>query len=254
MTNRNPRWAIVAGFSTVAIIGVATFVLAFRTFPGRISAPFNLLPRGSTGALSFNLQEQDNLSDLLISTKDTDGDGITDAQELKIYNTSPFLEDSDSDGLGDKAEIDAGQDPNCPQGTDCRAAALPSARETEQQELVEQLYETSVISKIADSGIPGLTDAQTIRTNLSAAGVPGEVLDQFTDEELTRLFNQATVSPAGAYAPPGGEEINLSEVPAPSAIRELLLGAGAKSEVIDSFSDEELVKLYRETLAGLKRK
>ncbi len=252
MTGGRKSWQSMAGFVTVAVVGVATFALAWRTFPNRISAPFGLAPSGTLSGISFGsgLTAGDDLSSLLLDTKDTDGDGIPDAQELKVYGTSPFLEDSDSDGINDSQEILSGTDPNCPQGTDCRIYRLPSVREVESQELTRKLYETTVTSKVDELGIPGVTDAATIRANLKASGISDEVLAQFNDEELVRLFNQATASPGVANSN-NSATLNDIETPAPAAIRELLLSAGAKPEVIDSFSDEELVRLYRETLSDL---
>ena len=44
---------------------------------------------------------------------------MNDYVELYNSRTSPYLRDSDSDGIDDKAEIDQGTDPNCPKGQDC---------------------------------------------------------------------------------------------------------------------------------------
>ena len=45
------------------------------------------------------------------STADTDGDGLSDAVEVKIWHTNPLLADSDGDGVSDAEEIAAGTDP-----------------------------------------------------------------------------------------------------------------------------------------------
>ena len=37
--------------------------------------------------------------------KDSDEDGLTDADEVNIYGTNPALADTDGDGFTDKAEI-----------------------------------------------------------------------------------------------------------------------------------------------------
>jgi len=42
---------------------------------------------------------------------DTDGDGLTDGEEVKIHGTSPLSRDSDGDGMDDKYEVDHGLDP-----------------------------------------------------------------------------------------------------------------------------------------------
>lgn len=46
--------------------------------------------------------------------QDTDGDGLTDYDEVMKYKTSPIQADSDSDGLNDGAEIARKTDPNNP--------------------------------------------------------------------------------------------------------------------------------------------
>ena len=51
----------------------------------------------------------------LSTLADTDGDGLTDADELTIYNTDPFKADTDGDGLSDGQEVNVTHtDPNNP--------------------------------------------------------------------------------------------------------------------------------------------
>lgn len=56
-----------------------------------------------------------------MKTKDTDADGLNDYEESYVYKTSPYLQDSDSDGGDDKTELASGEDPNCPKGKACAA-------------------------------------------------------------------------------------------------------------------------------------
>ena len=64
--------------------------------------------------------DQKTINDLKL--KDTDRDGVSDYDEIYVYHTSPYLADSDSDGIPDGQEIAKGTDPNCPQGKTCSAA------------------------------------------------------------------------------------------------------------------------------------
>ncbi len=43
---------------------------------------------------------------------DTDGDGLSDGDEVNLYHTNPLLADSDGDGYSDAVEISEGTDPN----------------------------------------------------------------------------------------------------------------------------------------------
>lgn len=54
----------------------------------------------------------------IIVLVDTDGDGLTDSDEINIYGTNPFLADSDDDGLPDGREVTSGTDPLDPDSDD----------------------------------------------------------------------------------------------------------------------------------------
>ena len=51
------------------------------------------------------------IGDLGDGRGDTDDDGLTDWQEIKVYHTDPHLADTDCDGVGDGDEVQNGTDP-----------------------------------------------------------------------------------------------------------------------------------------------
>ena len=57
----------------------------------------------------INREENDYATNPLIS--DTDGDGLNDQEETKVYGTDPIKVDTDGDGVSDKKEIELGTDP-----------------------------------------------------------------------------------------------------------------------------------------------
>lgn len=94
--------AILAG------AGVLALFFGMWRIQYNIQSPFKLKPL-----------ELPNTTQLDFHTQDTDGDGWSDFDETYLYKTSPYLEDTDSDGISDGAEIKNGTDPNCPEGKAC---------------------------------------------------------------------------------------------------------------------------------------
>jgi len=202
---------------------IAVIVLAFFAFLVIIMwiIQFNKNINSPLSGSSENYQNQgagscigpdcpDNEQDL--KNKDTDGDGLTDWDELNLYNTSPYLEDSDSDGFSDKSEIDSNNDPNCPSGKQCiglesgQGASSPEAQGNE------------------NSGISG-----------------GEILNQLGIE-----------APASQTNPNSTQEQELQNVLSgqgdAATLRKMLLEAGMSQELLNQISDEDLLKSYQETL------
>lgn len=190
------------------------------------------------GPLNSNLAETNELaqtdsqtaSDLALKNKDTDGDGLSDYDELYVYKTSPYLADSDSDGAKDGEEIKKGADPNCPTGRTCLNTSLEN-------------------SAGAASGTPA--SSTDILNNLSSQS-----------EALNGLLNQynainSAVPPSGVGQPAssaGGtgsltdeQKQALKGIDATS-LRQMLITAGMDKATLDKVSDTELMQSYNETL------
>ena len=104
------------------LLGVTTFVFGYLKITSAISSP-------SSRERNFHIKSQEELEQErtdALKLADTDGDGVNDYDEQYVFRTSPYLEDSDSDGFPDGKEIAEGYDPNCPRGKTCRATSATS--------------------------------------------------------------------------------------------------------------------------------
>jgi len=142
--------------------------------------------------------------------KDTDKDGLNDYDERYVHKTSAYLEDSDSDGISDKKEIDANKDPNCPEGKECSSAPLVSEDDagggsgSSAGDLSSQFQSlnsgggqtglsaqaTTTNQQVLENFTSGDIDAASLRQMLLENGVPKDVLNKISDEELLKSFGE----------------------------------------------------------------
>ncbi|MFH1947027.1 MAG: thrombospondin type 3 repeat-containing protein [Candidatus Magasanikbacteria bacterium] len=145
---------------------------------------------------------------------DTDHDGLNDYEELNFYETSPYLPDTDSDGLRDKLEIEQGTNPLCPEGEDCgllldipvistttEMITSPLAEITDPVAYLEDFSQGISTDDLAES----FEDMDKMRELLLQTGMIDEVeLNNLSNEELEQIINEILASQtAGSF----GEEI-----------------------------------------------
>lgn len=128
----------------------------------------------------------------LAANKDTDGDGLTDDDELRTFRTSPYLPDSDSDTVQDGEEVRRGTDPNCPPERDCYGYATADPDTVPQ--VIRPETPTSTVNlgalevpKPPEESTPTEIRAYLIRNRLAVS----QQLDALSDEAVIELYRRA---------------------------------------------------------------
>lgn len=174
-----------------------------------------------------------------LQQKDTDQDSLTDFDELYVHQTSPYVQDSDSDGLQDSAEVKAGSDPNCPIGKIC-GSPLPS-EEDSTSSLVDDVFGEQTNPDAFNSLISGgEVGPDQLRAIMRDSGAPGTVVDALSDEAIVNLFSASAQ----------GEEPDLTALRNLGAadIRVLLKAGGGEDELIDEMDDDSLIQIYQQAI------
>lgn len=189
--NRNQKLALV-GLTIFGFFLVGIWLLELNS---EIVGPIGFKLSADNTASTTQLTTVDQLK-----SQDTDGDGLSDWDELNIYNTSPYLADSDSDGIPDGVEVANGTDPNCPQGRNCNSILLVA---TSSVPVIGQSNGGAANSgqTLASSSqtdllnlLTGATDAATLRKILIQSGMDKASLDQISDTDLMKNYQALVAS------------------------------------------------------------
>ncbi|MBI5221743.1 MAG: hypothetical protein HY979_02990 [Candidatus Magasanikbacteria bacterium] len=146
--------------------------------------------------ISASIKDQVDTVDAL-RFRDTDRDGLSDFDELYVYGTSPYLPDTDGDGITDGKEIQMKTNPLCAEGTDCgqalqaTAVAATSTATTTPPDL--QAPALAPITNLEQA----IKDPVQVRAMLIGAGVKKEIVDKYSDAELMQMI-QEMMSPNNA--------------------------------------------------------
>lgn len=170
------RVALVA----LLLVGVVTLGLGFYKVRSQIVRPFEAqISRAKSDQLAQFFDQQKVQEDTeALKKKDTDGDTLSDYDELNVHKTSPYLKDTDSDSYDDATEIKSGHDPNCATGKTCFAPVAVSAQ-------------TTVSALEADlKKLESLTPAQ-VRELLKKQGFTDVDLADVDDESLLSLYRES---------------------------------------------------------------
>jgi len=184
-----PQKIAVIVFFILAVVIVVFWIWQLRI---QINKPFSL----GTATISTSTD-----LDLVLKNRDTDGDGLSDYDEIYVYQTSPYLQDSDSDGLLDKQETLQGTDPNCPQGKNCNAVTTDNSNtatntidiipiSTPPTNTGANLDASGVDQAALQSALSGQIDVTTLRQLLISSGVDKADLDKISDTDLMASYQE----------------------------------------------------------------
>lgn len=165
------------------ILGLTGLILGFFYIKKNI----NLATAFKKNAAS----SQERLESIMaLRSKDTDKDGLSDYEELYLYGTSPYLEDTDSDGFDDNNEISSSEDPNCPRGQNCiggGSLASPDDKGQQIKSTIPEVPPEDLTKNPLDLSI------SEIRELLKNAGMEESLLNKISDEELQKLYQESLV-------------------------------------------------------------
>jgi hypothetical protein len=230
-------WILIIG-------GAFILLLVIFQYPKYLNLPF--AKYGQSKGLWKSAAEKEAEALQVLKTTDTDSDGLVDFDETYTYGTSPYLADSDSDGFNDKQEVESGNDPNCPAGTTCSKISEGAAGPA-----VNVGGATGGISNISGL-LSGQATAEEIRTALRQAGMSDDYLSKLDDETLLKLYQETIKESGGAVGVNTNTNMNtaVSEGGEMTAeeLREILRQNGVDETTLKNVSDEELLKLYQESL------
>jgi hypothetical protein len=176
------------GIILFVIIGASALVLGVMGMQKNIQNPLNNdLAAGNEFKQAAKTGTETAAE--ILKNQDTDGDTLSDYDEINVYLTSAFIKDSDSDGIDDAEEIKNETDPNCPQGKNCGVPVpvkIPTGDET--------AGETINIGTDGQVPFATLQNAAEIRELLKTQGLSEEALAAIDDKTLVDMYNESAKS------------------------------------------------------------
>lgn len=179
-------------FGFIAACGVGAIIFGGLHFWSNVKKPFLI---SYTGPRYVTSSEKESEQVALQRLADTDEDGVSDYDELRIFFTSPYIADSDSDGRNDGMEIAEGGDPNCALGKTCVTQETIQAREStifSEAQPPEQggadldtPNVEEVIGKLEQLSV------EEVRALLAQSGVDQEALASLSDEQVMQVYAEA---------------------------------------------------------------
>lgn len=183
-----------AGFVLVAVTGICAIIVGGFYVMRTLNKPFDI---SYEGPLLLSPSEQRALEVERQKTQDTDGDSLTDYDELYNYRSSPYLRDTDGDGVGDAAEVQIDGGVNSNGSVVAGGAGVGSGEflDTFGQIFGSSFYVptpdvASLDSATQTGGIEDLSQVtpEFLRQSLRAQGATEDQLRYVTDQQLLERY------------------------------------------------------------------
>jgi hypothetical protein len=173
------------GFVLLLVFAILAVGLGFMQIRNTMYAPFAL-----KNSMPFIAK------DTLIGTdalryRDTDKDGLSDFDELYVYGSSQYLDDTDSDGIKDGAEISVGKNPACAEGETCSAL---SGTDVSSGSIASSTSSTFGMAVTSEDITMALKDPKQVRQMLITAGMEKTDLDKISDTQLIAAVNEIMIA------------------------------------------------------------
>lgn len=245
----------------LGLVGVLALVLGVWQIHNLIALPFSapqtaFINTNTTASNLTNLSA-DSPEVQALKQKDSDGDGLSDYDEIYLYHTSPYLQDTDSDNDNDGAEVRAGRDP---------LDKMPGRQGS-------GLVSTASGSGSSNTAAPAAPTPAQIRAFLKQNGASDQLLAKYDDATLLKLYGEVSTSADTATTPGSSTSAaantntglsantntsaNMSLTPAQrqalgqlsgAQLRQLLINGGADAQLLSQFDDVTLQAIVKQTL------
>jgi hypothetical protein len=199
----------------LAVCGIIALGLSVERLNATIRDPFMVSKNEVTSAVqAINKLDPTSQDDAAAKRRDTDGDGLSDYDELHRFQTSAYLADTDGDGSPDNVELALGENPNCAKGTACAGGLIDTSGVTTPAPFLTGTTEGNgdafyaAFQRGVNAGKAGIVaqtgststvfepqlvrDAVEIRKALLESGkIDKAQLDKITDAQLLELYDKA---------------------------------------------------------------
>ncbi|MFA7653897.1 MAG: hypothetical protein WCX97_02535 [Candidatus Magasanikbacteria bacterium] len=271
------------GFTLLLIFAIVAVGLGIIQIRNTMYQPFTL----GSGVPSEVGEEINGVETL--AYRDTDLDGLSDFDELYVYETSPYLADTDSDGITDQQEIQIGESPLCPHGRFCgtqvastydSGTASTSLSYTQLSNYQTDYDFTQEMKTAQEAFFNQLKSNPTeVRQLLIQQGMSADEVNMVSDEDLKALVDAAINSSMNTNGTSGSSTLSttvptvsqfssdsvtnkissdinlppelLNKLSDPKEARTLLISQGFDKSSVDAMSDSQIIQMLQEVLNTL---